>query len=196
MPLLPSCVPAGNAGAILVLGRDLVMVPKLIHPLPPSTPRTPDSNAAIDEDLPGGTNHLGGADTWMQVGVRAHVRVRACRCVRVWMVVRMLEKEVCTNPSMRTVPPSSYVPLQSHVNHSCSKVSANVTHLAQPHPPQRPPLFLECLPCSHLLRYLQATHTCLPADACPSNMCLCPKALSSASLRSCPPPQFPCYCCC
>ena len=60
---------AGNAGAILVLGRDLVMVPKLIHPLPPSTPRTPDSNGAIDEDLPGGTNHVGGgADTWMQVG--------------------------------------------------------------------------------------------------------------------------------
>ena len=29
------CGSANNAGAILVLGRDLVMVPKLIHPLPP-----------------------------------------------------------------------------------------------------------------------------------------------------------------
>uniref|UniRef100_A0A7S3R6B5 Uncharacterized protein n=1 Tax=Dunaliella tertiolecta TaxID=3047 RepID=A0A7S3R6B5_DUNTE len=69
--LIPLCFTlphpsVGNAGAILVLGRDLVMVPKLIHPLPPSTPRTPDSSGAIDEDLPGGTNHLGGADTWMQ----------------------------------------------------------------------------------------------------------------------------------
>ena len=55
------CGTAGNAGAILVLGRDLVMVPKLIHPLPPSTPRTPDSSGALDEDLP----HMGN-DTWMQ----------------------------------------------------------------------------------------------------------------------------------
>lgn len=31
------CGTANNAGAILVLGRDLVMVPKLIHPLPPTT---------------------------------------------------------------------------------------------------------------------------------------------------------------
>lgn len=32
------CGTANNAGAILVLGRDFVMVPKLIHPLPPTTP--------------------------------------------------------------------------------------------------------------------------------------------------------------
>lgn len=31
------CGTANNAGAILVLGRDLVMVPKLIHPLPPTS---------------------------------------------------------------------------------------------------------------------------------------------------------------
>lgn len=63
---------AGNAGAILVLGRDLVMVPKLIHPLPPETPRTPDSGAAIEEDLSGGLGqqqHHHGNDTWMQVGL-------------------------------------------------------------------------------------------------------------------------------
>ncbi|XP_039032781.1 serine/threonine-protein phosphatase BSL3-like [Hibiscus syriacus] len=30
------CGTANNAGAILVLGRDLVVVPKLIHPLPPA----------------------------------------------------------------------------------------------------------------------------------------------------------------
>jgi len=30
------CGTANNAGAILVVGRDLVVVPKLIHPLPPS----------------------------------------------------------------------------------------------------------------------------------------------------------------
>ncbi|KAJ9521431.1 hypothetical protein QJQ45_008757 [Haematococcus lacustris] len=58
------CGTAGNAGAILVLGRDLVMVPKLIHPLPPSTPRTPDSTGAIDEDPPVGGH---GSDMhWMQ----------------------------------------------------------------------------------------------------------------------------------
>ncbi|KAK8503449.1 hypothetical protein V6N12_066139 [Hibiscus sabdariffa] len=48
------CGTANNAGAILVLGRDLVVVPKLIHPLPPamSSPETsPDRH--ID-------------DTWMQ----------------------------------------------------------------------------------------------------------------------------------
>lgn len=56
------CGTAGNAGAILVLGRDLVMVPKLIHPLPPSTPRTPDSATALDEDQPA----VQGNDTWMQ----------------------------------------------------------------------------------------------------------------------------------
>ncbi|CAM8886785.1 unnamed protein product [Rhodiola kirilowii] len=48
------CGTANNAGAILVLGRDLVVVPKLIHPLPPaiSSPETsPDHQIE---------------DTWMQ----------------------------------------------------------------------------------------------------------------------------------
>ncbi|XP_078442742.1 serine/threonine-protein phosphatase BSL2 homolog isoform X2 [Wolffia australiana] len=48
------CGTANNAGAILVLGRDLVVVPKLIHPLPPAinSPETsPERN---------------GEDTWMQ----------------------------------------------------------------------------------------------------------------------------------
>ncbi|XP_041994346.1 serine/threonine-protein phosphatase BSL3-like [Salvia splendens] len=48
------CGTANNAGAILVLGRDLVVVPKLIHPLPPalSSPETsPDHHTE---------------DTWMQ----------------------------------------------------------------------------------------------------------------------------------
>jgi hypothetical protein len=31
------CGTANNAGAILVVGRDLVVVPKLIHPLPPAS---------------------------------------------------------------------------------------------------------------------------------------------------------------
>lgn len=57
------CGTAGNAGAILVLGRDLVMVPKLIHPVPPTTPHTPDSSSGLDEEA----NHTMGAgsDTWM-----------------------------------------------------------------------------------------------------------------------------------
>ncbi|CAI9774538.1 unnamed protein product [Fraxinus pennsylvanica] len=48
------CGTANNAGAILVLGRDLVVVPKLIHPLPPafSSPETSPEHQ-ID-------------DTWMQ----------------------------------------------------------------------------------------------------------------------------------
>ncbi|CAH9115499.1 unnamed protein product [Cuscuta epithymum] len=48
------CGTANNAGAILVLGRDLVVVPKLIHPLPPallSPEESPD-------------RHI--EDTWMQ----------------------------------------------------------------------------------------------------------------------------------
>jgi hypothetical protein len=53
-----------------VLGRDLVMVPKLIHPLPPSMPRTPTrSNSADDiEEEPPTPHPL--TDTWMQVGRR------------------------------------------------------------------------------------------------------------------------------
>lgn len=37
------CGTANNAGALLVLGRDLVVVPKLIHPLPPPI-RSPESS--------------------------------------------------------------------------------------------------------------------------------------------------------
>ncbi|KAL9659920.1 hypothetical protein QQ045_024730 [Rhodiola kirilowii] len=48
------CGTANNAGAILVLGRDLVVVPKLIHPLPPaiSSPETSPEHQI--------------EDTWMQ----------------------------------------------------------------------------------------------------------------------------------
>ncbi|KAF6150139.1 hypothetical protein GIB67_023094 [Kingdonia uniflora] len=47
------CGTANNAGAILVLGRDLVVVPKLIHPIPPAltSPETSDGQTE---------------DTWMQ----------------------------------------------------------------------------------------------------------------------------------
>lgn len=48
------CGTANNAGAILVLGRDLVVVPKLIHPLPP----------AITSPETSPERHL--EDTWMQ----------------------------------------------------------------------------------------------------------------------------------
>ncbi|KAL0437086.1 UNVERIFIED_CONTAM: Serine/threonine-protein phosphatase BSL3 [Sesamum radiatum] len=53
----PGLAPAGtanNAGAILVLGRDLVVVPKLIHPLPP----------AISSPETSPERHI--EDTWMQ----------------------------------------------------------------------------------------------------------------------------------
>ncbi|KAL9660994.1 hypothetical protein QQ045_025813 [Rhodiola kirilowii] len=46
---------ANNAGAILVLGRDLVVVPKLIHPIPPALS---SAEASSPE------NHI--EDTWMQ----------------------------------------------------------------------------------------------------------------------------------
>ncbi|KMZ70731.1 Serine/threonine-protein phosphatase [Zostera marina] len=48
------CGTANNAGAILVLGRDLVVVPKLIHPLPP----------ALSTDASSDGGHI--EDTWMQ----------------------------------------------------------------------------------------------------------------------------------
>jgi len=48
------CGTANNAGAILVLGRDLVVVPKLIHPLPP----------AISSPEASPERHI--EDTWMQ----------------------------------------------------------------------------------------------------------------------------------
>jgi hypothetical protein len=68
----------------LVLGRDLVMVPKLIHPLPPDTPRTPDSSSGLEDDGGGGGggnhsnasgdssggHHVHANDTWMQVAGR------------------------------------------------------------------------------------------------------------------------------
>eukprot|EP00889_Picochlorum_renovo_P008416 jgi/Picre1/35446/NNA_002908.t1 len=59
------CGTANNAGAILVLGRDNVMVPKLIHPLPPSTPRgSPiNSDLKLEEEPP--TPYAGASDTWM-----------------------------------------------------------------------------------------------------------------------------------
>ncbi|KAM0823924.1 hypothetical protein ACQ4PT_070544 [Festuca glaucescens] len=47
------CGTANNAGAILVLGRDLVVVPKLIHPLPPALTSPETSPEHIE-------------DTWMQ----------------------------------------------------------------------------------------------------------------------------------
>ncbi|KAL8094336.1 serine/threonine-protein phosphatase BSL3 isoform X1 [Apium graveolens] len=48
------CGTANNAGAILVLGRDLVVVPKLIHPLPPAL-TSPESSPERHTE-----------DTWMQ----------------------------------------------------------------------------------------------------------------------------------
>ncbi|KAL2623704.1 hypothetical protein R1flu_003909 [Riccia fluitans] len=48
------CGTANNAGAILVLGRDLVVVPKLIHPIPPAI-TSPESSPERQLD-----------DTWMQ----------------------------------------------------------------------------------------------------------------------------------
>ncbi|CAA6667117.1 unnamed protein product [Spirodela intermedia] len=48
------CGTANNAGAILVLGRDLVVVPKLIHPLPPAI------------NSPENSPERHGEDTWMQ----------------------------------------------------------------------------------------------------------------------------------
>ncbi|KAK2079181.1 hypothetical protein QBZ16_002872 [Prototheca wickerhamii] len=62
------CGTANNAGAVLVLGRDLVMVPKLIHPLPPVTPRGSIVTHARADDLEDDppTPHPTAGDTWMQ----------------------------------------------------------------------------------------------------------------------------------
>lgn len=48
------CGTANNAGAILVLGRNLIVVPKLIHPLPPAITSPETSPESLVED------------TWMQ----------------------------------------------------------------------------------------------------------------------------------
>ncbi|KAF4350557.1 hypothetical protein F8388_007132 [Cannabis sativa] len=50
------CGTANNAGAILVVGRGLVVVPKLIHPLPPPLQSPETSPERVMED------------TWMQLG--------------------------------------------------------------------------------------------------------------------------------
>jgi len=51
------CGTANNAGAILVLGRDMVMVPKLIHPLPPGHGETDEQGVYM---------YGSDSDTWMQ----------------------------------------------------------------------------------------------------------------------------------
>ncbi|THU56988.1 hypothetical protein C4D60_Mb11t23010 [Musa balbisiana] len=55
------CGTANNAGAILVVGRGLVVVPKLIHPLPPPLQSPESSPEHVVED------------TWMQVRTNGHI---------------------------------------------------------------------------------------------------------------------------
>lgn len=45
-----------------MLGRDLTMVPKLIHPIPPE-PESPSGYGFVDG---GAANRFGGNDVWMQ----------------------------------------------------------------------------------------------------------------------------------
>jgi hypothetical protein len=54
--IFPTTGTANNAGAILVVGRGLVVVPKLIHPLPPPI-NSPESSPER------------GDATWMQVRI-------------------------------------------------------------------------------------------------------------------------------
>eukprot|EP01025_Chloroclados_australasicus_P061671 TRINITY_DN8107_c0_g1_i3.p3 TRINITY_DN8107_c0_g1~~TRINITY_DN8107_c0_g1_i3.p3 ORF type:complete len:116 (+),score=10.30 TRINITY_DN8107_c0_g1_i3:30-350(+) len=79
------CGTANNAGAILVLGRDLVMVPKLIHPLPPAA-----SGHQVMGLAPGESPMM---DPWMRewrrhglvfalMMTRAHDRTRCCNWCR------------------------------------------------------------------------------------------------------------------
>lgn len=56
---------ANNAGAILVVGRGLVVVPKLIHPLPPPLQSPETSPERVIED------------TWMQVA-RLVAFIKSC----------------------------------------------------------------------------------------------------------------------
>jgi hypothetical protein len=83
----------GHAGAILVLGRDLVMVPKLIHPLPPNMPGTPKSPAygePIEEEPP--TPHPM-TDTWMQV---SHVPSQLGECMISSMCCEAIQSRICS----------------------------------------------------------------------------------------------------
>ena len=60
------CGTANNAGAILVLGRDLTLYPKLIHPLPPQAAMDGVEGAGFgdgDGDAMGGAK---GNETWIQ----------------------------------------------------------------------------------------------------------------------------------
>ena len=86
-----------------MLGRDLVMVPKLIHPLPPSTPRTPHSPKSggdIDEEPP--TPHPL-TDTWMQVSVAvSHADTAAAICTEVSVGLALI------SDSMRVMEANSH----------------------------------------------------------------------------------------
>ena len=58
------CGTANNAGAILVVGRDLMMVPKLIHPAVPESRSPRSAGNGAHDSLPAN----GAADmAWMQV---------------------------------------------------------------------------------------------------------------------------------
>jgi hypothetical protein len=52
VPPLRRCAAATHRSLPPPLAAPRAQVPKLIHPLPPSTPRTPDSATALDEDPP------------------------------------------------------------------------------------------------------------------------------------------------
>lgn len=63
--IFPATGTANNAGAILVVGRGLVVVPKLIHPLPPPV-NSPESSPEC------------GDATWMQVRINPFLLYLLC----------------------------------------------------------------------------------------------------------------------
>ncbi len=82
-----------------------VMVPKLIHPLPPNTPTTPKSPSSrsddIEEEPP--TPHPGINDTWMQVCGGRHLIGTA------FTQQHLTTHNHTTRPSMRSALPHPLV---------------------------------------------------------------------------------------
>lgn len=118
-----------------MLGRDLVMVPKLIHPLPPNEPRTPRSSGEeedIEEEPP--TPHPLN-DTWMQASLFAPLRPPARRWHRKYPWTAC-----CQSMSTFMAYAAHHGAFESMVQQRLASMSQAINEERPPTPPRgRPP---------------------------------------------------------